>query len=411
MSKSVTAQGQELIDERALIDTCEAAWLSKLVVFDASGAWQEDGHATCAAWLVGQCGMSRRTAMEKLRVAHELVRRPVIAAAFSAGEIAYEKARVLSRLEGIDEVRDARFVRFAEHDTADVLERRVQRWNYEEGEDKEPSDLNDRRGWFRSRGFGDGMGRIVIEAPDDELDRAEGVIDAYLDHLFHQRDNPQPVDERPGDTPPVVVRPDAAPTAPSATFETAVTNEPRRTLPQRRVDAFLDLVEEVALVRADQIDPERACIGVTVDYQTLVERAPGSATLESGRVISGEAARRLACDAGMVRMIVAGVSEILDVGRKTRTWPPAMRRAIRARHNHRCAFPACERRITQIHHIIWWENGGFTAVINGVPLCSTHHRLVHEGKWTVNWNPTTGITRFEGPHGQILESTSRLTAA
>jgi hypothetical protein len=192
---------------------------------------------------------------------------------------------------------------------------------------------------------------------------------------------------------------------------TAVVDEPKRTLPQRRLDGFLDLFEEIALVRADQIDPERACIGVTVDYETLIERAPGSATLESGRVVSGEVARRLACDAGIVRIITLGISEILDVGRKTRTWTPAMRRAIRARHGHRCAFPGCERRITQIHHIIFWHDGGITAIINGVPLCSTHHRLAHEGNWTVTFNPTTGITRFEGPRGQIVESTSRLASA
>jgi hypothetical protein len=407
VSTSVTAQGQELIDERKFIDTCEAAWLSKLAVFDTSGAWREDGDATCSAWLVSQCDMSRSTAMEKLRVAHELERRPVIADAFGSGEIGYNKARVLTRLVGgLDDARDARFVRFAEHDTADVLEKRVQRWNYYEGQDKEPSDLDDHRGMSRSRGFGDGLGRIVIEAPDEDLDRVEGVIDAYLDHLFHRRDNPQAVDESPAETcPQPVLR------AVSASETSFVSDEPRRTLPQRRLDGFMDLIEEIALARPDQIDPERACIGVTVDYETLVERAPGSADLESGRVVSGEAARRLACDASIVRIITMGISEILDIGRKTRTWTPAMRRAIRARHGHRCAFPGCERRITQIHHLIFWENGGITAVINGVPLCSTHHRLVHEGGWTVTFTPTTGITRFQGPRGQTVESTSHLGRA
>ena len=110
--------GQELIDGRKFIDTCEAGWLAKLVVFDASGAFAEDGHATCLSWLVGQCGLSRRTAMEKLRVAYELVRRPAIALAFAAGDIGDNKARVLTRLDGVDDVRDVRFLRFAEHDTA-----------------------------------------------------------------------------------------------------------------------------------------------------------------------------------------------------------------------------------------------------------------------------------------------------
>jgi hypothetical protein len=187
--------------------------------------------------------------------------------------------------------------------------------------------------------------------------------------------------------------------------------EPMRTLAQRRLDALVDLTEEIALANPDKIDPETAAIGVTVAYETLVERAPGTATLASGRIISGEAARRLACDAGVVRIITKGVAEILDVGRKTRTWSYAQRRAIRARHDNCCAFKGCARRITQIHHIIWWENGGVTAIVNGVPLCSAHHRLVHHAGWTVEWNPNTGTTRFQGPRGQTVESTSHLGSA
>ncbi|HVE94516.1 MAG TPA: HNH endonuclease signature motif containing protein, partial [Acidimicrobiales bacterium] len=96
------------------------------------------------------------------------------------------------------------------------------------------------------------------------------------------------------------------------------------------------------------------------------------------------------------------------VGQKTRTWTVAQRRAIKARHGHRCASPGCERRIYQIHHLVFWENGGVTAVYNGVPLCLAHHHLVHEGGWTVTYDPTTGITTFTGPGGQQATSRDRL---
>ena len=364
MSTSATAQGQELIDERKFIDTCEAAWLSKLAIFDSSGVWQEDGHATCAAWLVDRCEMGRSTAKDKLHVAHELERRPVIAVAFAAGNVSYAKVRALTRLEGLDDVRDAKYLRYAADDTKDVLERRVQRWNYYANQDKPPSDLNERRGIRRVHGFGGEMGRLTIDALDDDIDRVLGVLDAYLDYLFHRRTtNSKPVDEASGKPYPQAVlravagsgsEPESVPLASAefvARFETAIADETPaeqyRSLPQRRLDAWMDLIEEIALVRDDQIDVERAAIGVTVDYETLVERARGSATLESGRIISGEAARRLACDAGIVRLITKGVSEILDVGRKTRTWTWAQRRAHhRARHAQLLRVP----RLRPPHH-------------------------------------------------------------
>jgi hypothetical protein len=163
-------------------------------------------------------------------------------------------------------------------------------------------------------------------------------------------------------------------------------------------------MEEIALVNADKIDPEIASVGITVQYEDLVENRRTLVPTDQESLITGEAARRLACDCGINRMIIRGVSEFLDIGRKTRTWTTAQRRAIRARHNFRCAAAGCTRRITQIHHIVWWENGGVTSIDNGVPLCSHHHHLVHEGGWTISYDPHTGITRMEGPLGQVLET-------
>jgi hypothetical protein len=180
--------------------------------------------------------------------------------------------------------------------------------------------------------------------------------------------------------------------------------EPKRPAPARRLDLLLDLMEEIALVNVDKIDPEVASIGVTVQYEDLIANARTLITTDQGSLLTGEAVRRLACDAGIHRMVVRGVSEFLDIGRKTRTWTVAQRRAIRARHNHRCAAGGCNRRITHIHHLEWWENGGETNIDNGVPLCSYHHHLVHDAGWTISWNPNTGVTRMVGPQGQILET-------
>lgn len=75
--------------------------------------------------------------------------------------------------------------------------------------------------------------------------------------------------------------------------------------------------------------------------------------------------------------------EPLSVGRKTRTVPAATRRALRSR-DRGCRFPGCEhRRFVDAHHIEHWARGGETALENLVELCRHHHRLVHEGDFTI----------------------------
>jgi hypothetical protein len=72
------------------------------------------------------------------------------------------------------------------------------------------------------------------------------------------------------------------------------------------------------------------------------------------------------------------------VGRRTRTIPPALRRALEAR-DRGCRYPGCGSRFTDAHHVIPWAAGGDTSLGNCVLLCKYHHRLVHEGGWTVDW--------------------------
>ena len=135
------------------------------------------------------------------------------------------------------------------------------------------------------------------------------------------------------------------------------------------------------------------------DYDVLCEKAAGTATTDDGVPLSGEAARRLACDAGIYRIITRGRSEVLDVGRHTRQWNRAQRRAIRFRHGGRCAFPGCDRTITQIHHCTPWADNGRTDLAAGVPVCWGHHVLVHEGGWTVAYDGPTATTTFTAPDG------------
>ena len=131
--------------------------------------------------------------------------------------------------------------------------------------------------------------------------------------------------------------------------------------------------------------------------------APGRQTVldEAGGIhVSAETARRLACDAATVTMHHGPRGEILDVGRRTRTISPALRRALAAR-DRQCCFPGCGNRRVDAHHIEHWADGGRTALDNLVLLCRRHHRAVHEEGYRVMID-AGGDVKFLRPGGHPL---------
>ena len=116
--------------------------------------------------------------------------------------------------------------------------------------------------------------------------------------------------------------------------------------------------------------------------------------------VSAETARRIACDAGRVR-ITHRSSQILSVGRKTRTIPPPIRRALEFR-DQGCRFPGCTSKHCDAHHIVHWADGGETKLSNLVLLCRRHHRLLHEGGFSVRMSEA-GTVRFFHRRGRPLE--------
>ena len=102
--------------------------------------------------------------------------------------------------------------------------------------------------------------------------------------------------------------------------------------------------------------------------------------------------RRLACDASVVRVRHGRDGSILDVGRRTRTISPALRRTLEVR-DRGCRFPGCGLRFTDAHHVTHWADGGETSLEGCLLLCHHHHWLAHEGGWRIEWRgaPTTGV--------------------
>ena len=114
---------RELVDLSSRLAAMEARWLALLAEFDRREGWRTDGHLSCVDWLVWRCGMTRKTAYERIRVAHELQRRPAIQERFSAGGISYSKVRAITRVKDAGDETDEWLLRLADSGTAADLDR------------------------------------------------------------------------------------------------------------------------------------------------------------------------------------------------------------------------------------------------------------------------------------------------
>jgi Domain of unknown function (DUF222) len=126
---------------------------------------------------------------------------------------------------------------------------------------------------------------------------------------------------------------------------------------------------------------------VAIDWDAL-RTGLGVATLDYGTQISAAEARRWACDAKIIPVVLGGRSEPLDVGRAMRTVPLSIRRALVAR-DRGCVFPGCDRSLgmCEAHHCRHWIDNGETSVENCVLLCEAHHRHVHHTGWEILIHP------------------------
>ena len=176
----------------------------------------------------------------------------------------------------------------------------------------------------------------------------------------------------------------------------------------RRADA-LALMAGITLEHGARTgsNADRYQVIVHVDPETLAEEGGGErCDLDDGPDLAPDTARRLACDASIVRMAEDADGDVLDVGRKTRAIPSPMRRALRNRDGG-CRFPGCTaRRFVDAHHVRHWADGGETRLDNLVELCRHHHRLVHEGGFGVA-RSADGAFEFTRPDGHAIEPAPR----
>ncbi|RPI25506.1 MAG: HNH endonuclease, partial [Actinobacteria bacterium] len=156
----------------------------------------------------------------------------------------------------------------------------------------------------------------------------------------------------------------------------------QRTPAQRRCDALVDVCRSYLDHAATPVSGgERPHLAVIVDLRAITGTGWGRCELDDGTVVPAETVRRIACDATVTRVVTDGPSQILDVGRATRTVPAAIRRALDIR-DRGCTWAGCDRpaRFCDAHHIWHWADGGPTNLDNLTLLCRPHHRMTHEGR-------------------------------
>jgi hypothetical protein len=197
------------------------------------------------------------------------------------------------------------------------------------------------------------------------------------------------------------VRADSEPPRPKAKKKASAETHPsreERQVAQSKADALLRIAESfLANGPRERAGGARTQVVVHVDIGILAKlKTEGRCQLEDGTPIAPETARRLACDASILRIIEDGEGNPLHVGRKTRTISPALRRAMESKGRH-CSFPGCTNvHFIENHHAKHWADGGETSIKNLAPLCRHHHHLVHEEGYTINIQ-TNGEPEFIHP--------------
>jgi hypothetical protein len=368
--KPLERLGDEIAELSAHIYAATFRLLTLIREFDEREGWG-DGFRSCAHWLNWRTGLNQGAAREKVRVARALGELPRIGEAMRKGELSYSKVRALTRVATPEN--EGELLNFAQAGTASHVEELVRAWRkVHRWEELEEADKRHLHRYVRAYTDEDGM--LVLRA---RLEPEVGAVvmralEAAADVLYKETEEGEEAADK------------------------EISGE------QKRADA-LGRVAESALEGGLDTGSrgDRYQVVVHVDAEALEDPdQPGQSVLEDGIRVSAETSRRLACDAAKVVMTHGPGGSVLDVGRKTRTIPPALRRAL-AHRDRSCRFPGCGLKFCDAHHIEHWAEGGKTKLDNLLLLCRYHHRLVHEGGIRVELL-TNGEPRFSRPDGRPI---------
>jgi hypothetical protein len=383
---------EELVDPELLealpvlqsaVNQVSALMTRVVAVADRREAQKADGMVAMKGWLAGHCRLSGREAAALVRNGRRLAELPRMAAAYGAGDVTPAHVGIVTEsvtparvavavkngidLPTTDEVLTDAARALGPEDTAKV----VRRWVA--GIDPDGA-LDDAAGMPRIfRMAVSSGGRVYLSG---HLDPVGGeILHTALEALMN------------GDRP----------------------AHDRRGHGERQGDALVELARRA--LRSGQLPTVRgaaAQVRVTIDWFGLcaARGAPGvgGGELNFAGPVTAETARRLACDASVVRILTDPAGLPLDVGQEQRCTTVAIRRALELRDGH-CVFAGCKAPAAwcDVHHVIHWAHGGPTSCDNGALLCERHHTAVHEGGFRITRDPGTAVWHTYRPDGSEIQ--------
>ena len=418
---------REIESLAAQINAGCARWLKLVAEFDRREGWGGTGCRSTCEWVAWRCALTPRAAREHVRVARALSGLPLIRESFGRGELSYSKVRALSRVA--DAESEAELLELARYATAAQLERMVRaarRCTTAEADEQHRESFV-RFYWDDD----DGCLHVDAKLPPEDGALFLRALEATRDAVYEQRaaEADETEADRDGSAEPLAATEPSGSAEPSHGDPGGSAEPPRASSPpplsawDSRTDrggAPTNVESLAALAEASLARPptglpggERYQVFVHVDASTLATDSPGASmtgpgecALADGPGIAPETARRLACDSSLVTLVERD-GEPLSVGRRSRSVPSSIRRALIARDG-RCQFPGCERRrFVDAHHIRHWARGGETSLDNLVLLCRHHHRLVHEAGFSVSLDGD-GRRRFADPDGRVISPSPAL---
>jgi hypothetical protein len=357
---AIDALDEAIVTLSARINASTYELLVLIREFDERAGWLKWGLESCSQWLHWRCDLSRCAAREKVRVAHALKALPGIAMAFSDGRLSYSKVRALTRVA--TPANEDALLTFALSTTAARVEERChQMRNTMPGALESAKQVHARREVRAFRDIGRGIMTLTVELPLEE----GALVCQALDKAVEAAGEKGPEFEAEG-------------------------------WGAQQADGLL------AIARSYLWGGSEGASSTADAYQVVVHVDGAALQGEEGRSdLAVESVKRLCCDGSVVPMVDGANGEPLSVGRKQRTVPAAMKRALWSR-DRGCSFPGCTHtRYVDAHHVRHWADGGETSMENTMLLCSAHHRLVHEGGYAIR-KDTSGGWYFRRPDGRAI---------
>jgi len=410
--------------------------------FDARGGWASWEMPSCAAWLSWKCQIAPGTAREHVRVARALGEFPVIRAEFAAARLSYAKVRELTRIATKETEKDlvetvlpmtaAQAERFArahrrvsrgEQDGRPAVREKTLSWRYgesgisisaglppadgalvlqalrayvndvehlhhpEDGHGDPPKtraerlrDLDAEHGTDLEGARPYGQDRVPAE---DLAAALVGIAGEYLAGRAAAAENPDnyQVIIHAG-TGAVTGTPEPGTAEPGASgVRQAV---PQGTRPGESGEPGPEAGKDGGTGKPAKKTPSEQAMAALREAVPLLSfpashpAYPWRCHVEDGQAIDAATLQMIACNATISTMLHDEDGKILNVGRRTRKPPAALRRAVRERDRYRCRFPGCESRRVDLHHILFWANGGETKLENLICLCKRHHTVIHD---------------------------------